>query len=239
MTASNKRPQIRWWVWLVVGVILVAAAASLIKWWRPIYHLVANREQVSAWVESLGGWGPIAVILLEMFQALLAFIPGQAIEAVSGYLYGPMLGTVFAMTGITIGSFIAFSLSRGFGRPLVIHLVGKNSMDRLDDLVRRGGAPFFFLIWLLPGAPDDLTCVAAGLTPMRTGQFMALMLVGRLPGVFASVMVGAYAVHITPTQWIIIVVAIAMVALMIWRWGEQIQELVLHFIERLSDRLKR
>ena len=144
---SERKVKIRWWVWLVAGIVLVAAIGALIVWWQPIYDFVANQEQVHAWVEGLGGWGPVAIILLEMIQALLAPIPGQAIEAVSGYLYGPWLGTLYPMIGMAIGSFITFSLSRRFGRPLVIRLIGKQSMDRMDDLVRRGGALFFFLIF--------------------------------------------------------------------------------------------
>jgi len=234
---AEERTRIPWWVWLIAGLVLVALVAALVIWWQPITELVPSQEQIRAWVEGLGAWGPVAIILLEMIQALLAPIPGQAIEAASGYLYGPFWGTVYPMIGMAIGSLITFLLARRFGRPLVLRLISKQSMAKLDDLVRRGGAPFFFLIWLLPGAPDDLTCVAAGLTPMKTGQFMVLMLLGRLPGVCASVMVGAYAMHITPTQWMIIVVAIALVALVIWRWGEQIQDLVLQFIGRLSNRL--
>ena len=236
---AEGRARIPWWVWLIAALILIALVAVLVIWWQPLTELVPSQEQIGAWVEGLGAWGPVVIILLEMIQALLAPIPGQAIEAASGYLYGPFWGTVYPMIGMAIGSLITFLLARRFGRPLVIRLIGKQSMAKLDDLVRRGGAPFFFLIWLLPGAPDDLACVAAGLTPMRTGQFMVLMLFGRLPGVFASVMVGAYAMHITPTQWIVISVVIALVALAIWRWGEQIQEFVLHIIERLSNRLKR
>jgi uncharacterized membrane protein YdjX (TVP38/TMEM64 family) len=109
-------------------------------------------------------------------------------------------------------------------------------MDRLDDLVRRGGAPFFFLIWLLPFAPDDLACVAAGLTPMPTRQFLFLMILGRMPGVAVSVWVGANAAQIQPVWWAILLGGIAVAALVFWRKGEQIQEVVLTFIERLSRR---
>jgi uncharacterized membrane protein YdjX (TVP38/TMEM64 family) len=109
-------------------------------------------------------------------------------------------------------------------------------MDRLDDLVRRGGAPFFFLIWLLPFAPDDLACVAAGLTPMPTRQFIVLMLLGRLPGVFVSVWVGANVAQIEPFWWGVLFVGIAIAALVLWRWGEPIQEAVLNFVERVSRR---
>jgi uncharacterized membrane protein YdjX (TVP38/TMEM64 family) len=232
---SENRRQITWWVWLIVGLVLAVLVAAVVIWWRSIYGFVADQEQIRAWVERLGAWAPIAIILLSMIQALLAPIPGQAIEAVSGYLYGPWWGTLFPMLGMVIGSSITFLLARRFGRPLVIRLVGKQSMARLDDLVRRGGAPFFFLIWLLPFAPDDLACVAAGLTPMPFHQFLILMTLGRLPGVFVSVLVGANAAQIEPLWWGILLAAIAAAALILWRWGERLQESVLHFIERLGN----
>jgi uncharacterized membrane protein YdjX (TVP38/TMEM64 family) len=140
------------------------------------------------------------------------------------------------MIGMIIGSLTIFLLARRFGRPLVIRLIGRPSMDRLDDLVRRGGAPFFFLIWLLPFAPDDLACVAAGLTPMPTRQFLFLMILGRMPGVAVSVWVGANAAQIQPVWWAILLAGIAVAALIFWRSGKQIQEFVLAGIERLSRR---
>lgn len=233
---SEQRSPIRWWIWLLAGLVVAALVAALITWWRPIYDFLSDPEQVRTWVEQLGAWGPVAIILLEMTQALLAPIPGQAIEAVSGYLYGPWLGTLYPMIGMVIGSSIIFSLSRRFGRPLVIRLIGKQSMARMDDLVRRGGALFFFLIWLLPFAPDDLACVAAGLTPMPFRQFLILMTLGRLPGVFVSVLVGANVSRIKPVWWVVLFVGMALAAVVFWRWGDRIQEAVLGYIERLSSR---
>ena len=237
MAKNERQPLARWWIWLAAGLVLAVLIAALAIWWQPIYDFVADPEQLRLWVEGLGPWGPIGIIVLEMIQALLAPIPGQAIEAVSGYLYGPWLGTLFPMMGMVIGSSITFLLARRFGRPLVIRLIGKQSTARLDDLVRRGGAPFFFLIWLLPFAPDDLACVAAGLTPMPFHQFLILMTVGRLPGVFVSVLVGANITQIKPLWWGILLAAIALAGLVVWRWGEQIQGSVLGLIERLGARL--
>jgi uncharacterized membrane protein YdjX (TVP38/TMEM64 family) len=235
---SERGAPVRWWVWLVIGLVLAAAVGALVAWWQPIFGLVSDQERVRSWVEGLGVWAPIAIVFLEMVQALLAPLPGQAIEAVSGYLYGPWLGTLYPMIGMALGSSITFSLARRFGRPLVARLIGPLSMARLDDLVRRGGVPFFFLIWLLPFAPDDLACIAAGLTPMRFGHFIILMFLGRLPGIFVSVWVGANAAHIELVWWVVLFGAIAVAALALWRWGEQVQDAVLALIERLSDRFQ-
>lgn len=236
-TYPRKR-LLRWLIWLLAGLLLAGLGTVLVLWWRPIYEFVADQEQIRTWVEGLGAWGPVAVILLEMIQALLAPIPGQAIEAVSGYLFGPWLGTLYPMIGLALGSFITFSLARRFGRPLAVKLIGQQSMSRLDDLVRRGGAPFFFLIWLFPFAPDDLAVVAAGLTPMPVAQFLVLMILGRWPGVFVAVWLGANAAQLELVWWVVIFGAIAIAALIVWQWGEQIQRAVLAVIERMSNRFR-
>ena len=235
---SEQRSPVRWWVWVAAGVVLIALTAVLIIWWQPIYSFVSDPEKVRAWIEGFGAWGPIAIILLQITQALLAPIPGQALQAVAGYLYGPWLGTLYSVIGMAIGSLMTFTLARLFGRPLVVRLVGQKSMDSLDDLVRRGGAPFFFLIWLFPFAPDDLACVAAGLTPMPLVQFMVLMTLGRLLGVFVSVWIGANAAEIKPVWWIVSLVALLIAAVVWWRWGKQIQKAVFGFIKRVSDRFR-
>jgi uncharacterized membrane protein YdjX (TVP38/TMEM64 family) len=234
---SERRIKIGWWVWLVAGLAVAGLVVALLLWGLPLYEFMVDQERVHAWVEGLGGWGPVAIVFLEMAQVLLAPIPGQAIGVASGYLYGLWRGTLYTTIGIAIGSLIIFLLARRLGRPLALRLVGRQSMARLDDLVGRGGALFFFLIWLFPFTPDDLACVAVGLTPMSLPQFMILMLLGRLPGVFASVWVGANAAQIKPLWWGILLAVLAILALIFWRWGGHIQESILRFAERLGRHL--
>ena len=234
--AAPPKPRLRRLLWLVAALLLIALTGTLLRWWQPIHTFISNREQIRAWVESLGPWGPAVIVLLETAQTLLAPIPGQAIEMVSGYLYGPWPGSLLAMSGIALGSSIAFGLSRRFGRPLAVRLAGRRSMAQLDDLARRGGAPFFFLLWLLPFVPDDLACIAAGLTPMPFRRFILLMLLGRWPGVFVSALVGANVARIEPLWWAALLALIAAVALILWRWGAQIQAAALNRIEEFSRR---
>jgi uncharacterized membrane protein YdjX (TVP38/TMEM64 family) len=233
---AQQRGQLRWWLWLLAALVLVALGAGILLWWQPDFGFIADRERVRAWVEDAGAWGPAAIVLLEMSQTILAPVPGQAIEAVSGYLYGPWLGAVYAMLGITAGSFFMFFLARRFGRPLAARLFSAQAIARLDDLAARGGAFFFFLLWLFPFVPDDLACMAAGLTPMRLRQFALLMFLGRFPGIFVSVWIGANVAQIKLGWWIVLFSALALVALLVWRKGDQIQDSVLNLIERISDR---
>lgn len=223
------------WPWLLAELLLAGAILALVLWGRPAYQFLANRQRVQHLVEGFGAWAPAIVFALEMAQVLLAPIPGQAIEAASGYLFGPWSGVLYPFAGLVAGSLLAFWLARRFGRPLALRLAGDDAIARLDDLAERGGDLFFFLIWLFPFVPDDLACLAAGLTPMPLGRFLLLMMAGRLPGIVFSVWVGANLADIDPVWWIVLLLGIALAALILWLKGKEIQQAMLTFIKRLSD----
>lgn len=223
-----------WWPWLVAGLLLAATILALVLWGPAVYAFLADRERVRGWVEGFGGWAPAIIFGLELAQVLLAPIPGQAIEAASGYLFGPWLGVLYPFAGLVAGSLLAFWLARRFGRPLAVRLAGQDAVVRLDDLAERGGSLFLFLIWLFPFVPDDLACLAAGLTPMSTGRFLLLMVTGRLPGIVFSVWVGANLASIGLVWWMVLFVGLALAALLLWRKGEEVQQAMLRLIRRLS-----
>jgi uncharacterized membrane protein YdjX (TVP38/TMEM64 family) len=223
-----------WWPWLLAGLLLTGAAGALLLWEPTFYVFLTDRQRLQAWVEGFGPWAPALVFGLEVVQVLLSPVPGQAIEAASGYLFGRWPGLLYAFSGLVVGSLLAFWLARRFGRPLAVRFAGRDLVARLDELAERGGSLFFFLIWLLPFVPDDLACLAAGLTAMPTGRFLVLMMAGRLPGILVSVWVGANLANVRPTWWIVLLVGMALAAVILWRKGEAIQQAVLRLIRRLS-----
>ncbi len=224
----------QWWPWLVAALLVAGLAAALVLWGRPLYRLVSDQERIRSWVEGLGAWGPLAIVAMEVGQVLLAPIPGQAIDAVSGYLFGVWWGTFYAGIGIAAGSLLSFALARRFGRPLLERFLKPEALTRLDQLAQRGGALFFFLIWLFPFVPDDLACLASGLTPMSLRQFLILMVLGRTPGILVSTWLGAEAGQIRPMWWIALLASLTLAALAVWHWGDRLQDWLLGLIERLS-----
>ncbi len=231
---SERGTRAGWRLWLIVGVGLAMLAAILVLWGRPLYEFLSDQEDIRAWVEGFGAWGPAAIAGLEMAQAVIAPFPGQAIELVGGYLFGLWLGTLWAMVGIIAGSLLSFLLARRFGRPLAKRLVGAKAVSRLDELAQRGGALFFFLLWLLPFVPDDLACLAAGLTPMPVRQFLILMALGRLPGIFVATWVGVNAGGITPLWWAILLGLLVLASLALWRWGSSLQAAMFRLLDKVS-----
>lgn len=99
-----------------------------------------------------------------------------------GYLYGPLLGIALSTVGLTTGSYLAFALSRTFGRPFAEKFVNKKTFKRFDYLLHHKGAFLVFLLFLIPGFPKDYLCYILGLGHLTTVEFLVIGGTGRLFG---------------------------------------------------------
>ncbi len=147
-----------------------------------LFRFFMDRERLMAWIHSLGAWGFAGFILLQVVQVVAAPIPGEATGVLGGYLYGPVVGVVLSTVGLTLGSFLAFSLSRFFGRPLTDKFVDAKTMERFDYLLLHKGLFLVFLLFLIPGFPKDYLCYILGLGHLTTLEFLAIATTGRLLG---------------------------------------------------------
>ena len=169
-------------------LLSLAAVLALVLSRLPFW---SSEEKARNLILATGIWGPLFLIILQALQVFLAPIPGQVIGAAGGYVFGPWLGTLYSMTGVMLGSILAIMLSRRYGRPLVERFVSKETLARMDDLTAKGGLWFLFIAFLLPFFPDDALCFLAGLSSIPFPWLLAVIIVGRLPGVAASALLGA------------------------------------------------
>jgi uncharacterized membrane protein YdjX (TVP38/TMEM64 family) len=141
-----------------------------------------SEKRILNFIESLGPWGLLGFIALQILQVVLAPIPGEVTGFIGGYLYGPVMGVLWSTIGLTVGSYIAFALARYFGRPFVERFVDKSIIDRFDYLLHHKGVFLIFLLFLIPGTPKDFLCYILGLGHLSTLQFLVIGGVGRLFG---------------------------------------------------------
>ena len=92
-------------------------------------------------------------------------------------------GFVYNYIGISIGSILAFLLSKQYGRPFVRNIIGEKNYDKYIGWLSKGNGfdKAFAVAIFLPVAPDDLLCYIAGLTKMTLKKFTAIILLGK-PG---------------------------------------------------------
>jgi len=157
---------------------------------REIFRFFRSRARVSAFVASFGPSAPIVFIGLQILQVLVAPIPGELTGFIGGYLFGIGEGFILSTIGLTVGSWLAFLMSRRFGMPFVRRFVGKDIMDKFDYLMEHQGAFFSFIFFLIPGLPKDFFCYLLGLSPMHALTFLVISTVGRIPGTLLLTMQG-------------------------------------------------
>jgi uncharacterized membrane protein YdjX (TVP38/TMEM64 family) len=238
ITALARQRLAPWPVGLRVVVLLlviVALVAPLFIWKAQIEAIFAEREHAIVALRDAGAWGPLVLIGLYIAQVIIAPIPGQAVSFVAGYVYGFWLGLLYSWLGAVIGSTAAMGLARLAGRPLIVRFVSPDLLDRLDRLAAGRGLGFFFLVFLIPGLPDDAACFLAGLTPLPLSALIVAAAIGRTPGIAAAVWAGASAERIGWQAWLILGGLAVAAAFVMWRYGAHIQEGLLRLASRLSS----
>lgn len=122
-------------------------------------------------------------------------IPGEVTGLLGGFLFGKFQGIILSTIGLTMGSFLAFTLSRRFGRPFVERVVSPATVARFDYLLSHKGAFIVFLLFLIPGFPKDYLCYILGLGHLSTSEFLIIGGAGRLLGTVMLTLGGDYIRH--------------------------------------------
>jgi uncharacterized membrane protein YdjX (TVP38/TMEM64 family) len=208
---SSTRARVRALAALAAVALLLLLGAGLVGRYAPA---LLDVEALRATVAAYGPLAPAAFVGLQAAQILLAPVPGQVLGFVGGYLFGTVAGTAYSLLGATIGSTVAFVLSRRYGRPFVADVLAAETLAAFDGFVDRHGVFAVFLVFLLPGLPDDAICFMAGVTRIPIRHLVAVSVVGRLPGYFLVSLAGARLATAQPlaTAGILLALAVASTA---------------------------
>lgn len=235
---GSGSPGLSGWQPRLIGLAIVALAIALVLGGHSLVRVLPDPQQVRRFVSSFGIWAPLALIVLQVMQVVLAPVPGGAIDLASGYLFGPQWGTLYSMIGLTSGSIITLSLARRFGRPLVERLVPSHTLARLDHYAHRRGILFFLLLFVVPFTPNDVVCLLAGLTPLPLHLLVLIATIGRFPGALVTNLMGANVATLTRLQLLLMGVPLLLVALTLWRFHERVEASMLRLVARLDDLLR-
>lgn len=215
---------------IIFPVILIGA---IIIFWKPLTQFFLDTEHIREFVSSFGILAPIIFIAIVILQVLLSVIPGQVIGLAGGYLFGIFFGTLYSMIGLVTGSLIVFYISRKLGRTFVERIIKKKTLDRFDKLVKKKGVLILFLIFLLPGLPDDVNCYIAGLTKIKIRTLVIICTIGRFPGALVLSIVGAGLV--SNTLFSIIFFAIMMIiSLIIYLKRNELEQILFSIAKKIN-----
>jgi uncharacterized membrane protein YdjX (TVP38/TMEM64 family)/rhodanese-related sulfurtransferase len=168
---------------ILLGLVLLAAVGAAVAL-REHFDAAA----LQAWVEGAGAAGPLVFMALYALATVL-FLPGSVLTLAGGALFGPVWGTLWNLTGATLGASLTFLISRYLGADWVTRRAGPR-LQRLNDGVTSEGWRFVAFVRLVPLFPFNLLNYALGLTRIPFVAYVLASWVFMLPGAFAYTWLG-------------------------------------------------
>lgn len=182
-------------VWINAALLVLFLGVMLyisLKYGKSLIALSKNPELLREKILSYGSLSILALIAAQVIQVVIAFIPGEIVQMMGGYIFGPILGTLYSLAGITLGAAIVFFIVKVTGYPLVRTFVPRKYMDKLGFLSEsKKGQTAMFILFLIPGIPKDILVYIAGLTPIKPAEFFSIFVIARLPALAASCWFGS------------------------------------------------
>jgi len=175
----------------ILAVVAVGLAfVALYLFVREYASFITDTEALRLWLQQFGVLAPLVFIAIQALQVIVAPIPGQVVALVAGYLFGPFWGTVYSITGVLIGSAIAFSLAKRYGRSFVEDILHEGRGHPLRRIRRHRRRSGIVRVRYHPRPPRRRDLLLSGLTKWKLPTFIAVISVGRLPAYVFTVYAG-------------------------------------------------
>lgn len=172
-----------------VGAIVLLGFAV---WLLPLKHAIGLFLE---WVRSFGAIGALVYAFVYVVGTVL-LIPGTALTAGAGLLYGPVIGTLIVSPASVLAATLAFLIGRYFARGWVeTRLAAYPRFAAIDQAIGKSGFKVVLLLRLQPiFLPFTLLNYSLGLTKVRLRDYVLASWLGMLPASILYVYLGS-AVH--------------------------------------------
>lgn len=189
MSTPTAAPARRWW--LLGATLMAVLFLGLLNLWYPEWFEVLGHTLAAllgpddaprrALVERLGVWGPLALLLGMLLQAVIPLLPAAADVVLAGLLYGFWGGLALVYSGTLLGAALGYAVGRRWGQVAVHRLAGERLSARLHQMALERGAVAVLLVRLMPALKAEIMNLVAGAVGIPFWPFMAASALGALP----------------------------------------------------------
>jgi len=173
----------------LIGLGLLALVLGLLALaWRatPLGDVVnlASLIAVARDMESTPFTPVVAVLCFTLAASLM--IPVTLLIAVTGIVFGPVYGALYAVAGSTLSAVLTYSLGWWAGRDVVRYVLGAR-INRLSRRIAKRGILAVMVVRVLPVAPFTVVNLVAGASHIGLRDFILGTLLGMSPGIALTV----------------------------------------------------
>ena len=177
---------------LLIGIV-VAIPLYVYFYHHDLISEFESIEDIIAVLEQYKMQSIFVYIGAQVIQIVISIIPGQAFQFAAGYLFGFPMGLLYSVIGAVIGTTITYVMAKLLGKDAMHLFFGEERMTYfIARLNSKKAYIIVFLLYLIPGLPKDVVSYAAGISEMKFKPFLVVSLIGRLPGMAGSLLIGAF-----------------------------------------------
>lgn len=165
----------RWLLWLALLIVLVIVPFLI---WGDELETMMVLDPETGRFGGIPLHAGLAGAILIVADIVLP-IPKTAIMVGLGILFGPVVGTLYALAGSMAASIIAYGLGRWLGRPVAERWFD-NDFDRSERLFERHGALIVVGSRWMP-VLVEVVPIVAGVNRMSFSRFTIAAFIGSLP----------------------------------------------------------
>jgi uncharacterized membrane protein YdjX (TVP38/TMEM64 family) len=136
---------------------------------------VVGEDYLQEIVQSSGVYSPIIFVLLKAFIVLVAPVSGLAFLITAETLFGVVLGSIYLIIGITLGTQLSFFIGKTFGRPFALKYGGEKLLSKIDTFIEEHRSASIITIILLMGSGVyEFAAYALGFTDIPQRKFFVI-----------------------------------------------------------------
>lgn len=140
-----------------------------------------------ALLDSFGGLGPIAPIVLAMVESFFPPLPLIAIVALNVAAHGGLFGFVYSWVGVMLGGTLMFLFWRRVLKQFFWKFASRSQkLEKAEQWVSRFDVSSLFMLSVLPFTPSSFMHFAFGISDFDEKRYLITMLLGK--GVMVAMM---------------------------------------------------
>jgi len=171
---------------VIIGLFIYLDLSSVLT----LDALKANRDALATFHAEHQLATVLGFMAVYIVQTALS-LPGATILSLSaGFLFGAIMGTVYAVIAATAGAVLAFLVARYLFHEAVQQRFG-SKLVKLNAVLENEGLNYLLFLRLIPIFPFFLINLGAALTKLPLRTFFLGTMVGIIPGGFVYVNAGA------------------------------------------------
>jgi uncharacterized membrane protein YdjX (TVP38/TMEM64 family) len=172
----------------ILGVILfVAAILGVLVYFGAHEQIV----RLLMWFDAQGAWVSLLFILL-MAAVVVLVLPGVLFTTGAGFVFGVLEGSIYVVTGTTLGAVLAFLIARYlFGQRARQFVMSRSKLRLVSEGLTPHGWKIVLLTRLIPFFPSKISNYFFGLTPFRLRGYAIGSLLGFIPFSVHNVYLGS------------------------------------------------